>query len=150
MKGEQHILARDGRRGMTLVEVLLATVVLGLGLTGIMVALSQCMGLMRLSKEYLDAQWVLGLGELQHPIRETNDVEEKVPVPEESLDEFLSDELRGRRYLFSREVDEKEESPDIEEDGLYVVRSKVRWGGVGYSGKKGNEEVVVRLVLEKK
>ena len=135
---------------MTLVEVLLAVMILGVGLTAIMVALSQSMGLMRTSKEYLDAQWVLGLGELKHPLRETNDVKEKVPVAPESLDEFLNDELRSRRYLYSRKVDEKEDSPDIEDDGLFVVRSKVEWGGVRYSGRKGNEEEIVRLVLEKK
>jgi len=137
------------RAGLTLVEVLLAVMILGVGLAALMVSLSQSMGLMRASKEYLDAQWVLGLGELKNPLRETNDVKEKVPVAPESLDEFLNDELRLRRYLFSREVDEKEESPDIEDDGLFVVHSKVEWGGVRYSGKKGNEEEVVRLVLEK-
>ena len=135
---------------MTLVEVLLAVVILGVGLATIMMALSQSLGLMRASKEYLDAQWVLGLGELKHPLRETDDVKEKVPVAKESLDDLLNDELRLRNYLFSREVDEKEESPDIEDDGLFVVRSKVEWGGVRYSGKKGNEEEIVRLVLERK
>lgn len=136
--------------GMTLVEVLVAVVILGVGLAGIMMSLSQCLGLMRVSKEFLDAQWVLQLGELNNPIRETAEVEEKVPVSPESLDEFLSDELRRRGYLFSREVDPKEESDDIEDDGLWVVRSRVEWGGVRYSGAKGSSEEVVRLVLEKK
>ena len=140
----------DCRAGLTLVEVLIAVVILGVGLASVMVTLSQSLGLMRASKEYLDAQWVLGLGELKNPLRETTDVKEKVPVSPEPLDEFLNDELKRRRYMFSREVDEKEESPDIEDDGLFVVRSKVEWGGVRYSGKKGSEEEIVRLVLEKK
>lgn len=137
--------------GMTLVEVLIAIMILGVGLTAIMVSLSQCVTLMRVSKEYLDAQWVLGLGELRHPIRETDDVKEKVPVAEDSLDDLISDDnMKKRRYMFEREVDEKEDDPDVEDDGLYVVRSRVSWGGVRYKGEKGNVEEVVRLVLEKK
>ena len=139
-----------GASGMTLVEVLLAIVVLGVGLSAIMMSMSQCMTLMSVSKEYLDAQWVLSMGELKHPLRETTEVEEKIPVPTESLDDLLSDEMKSRRYQFTREVDEKDESADIEDDGLYVVRSRVNWGGVSYKGDKGNAEEVVRLVLEQK
>ena len=136
--------------GMTLVEVLVAITFLGAGLTAIMVALSQSMVTMKTAKEYLDAQWVLGLGELKNPIRETDDVKEKVPVAAESLDELLNDEMKKRRYMFEREVDEKQDDPDIEDDGLYVVRSRVSWGGVRYRGDKGTSEEIVRLVLEKK
>ena len=136
---------------MTLVEVLIAITILGVGLTAIMVSLSQCMVQMRVAKEYLDAQWVLGLGELKNPIRETDDVKEKVPVAEASMDDLLPDEMKAWRYMYERVVDEKEEDdPDIEDDGLYVVRSRVSWGGARYRGEKGSSEEVVRLVLEKK
>ena len=137
-------------KGMTLVEVLLSIMILGVGLVSVMVSVSQCMGLIRASKEYLDAQWVLGLGELKNPIRETRNVEDDVPVSEMSLDEFLNDDMKARRYVYERVVDKKEEDPDIEDDGLFVVRSRVRWGGVRYRGEKGQGEEVVRLVLEKK
>ena len=137
-------------RGMTLVEVLIAIMILGVVLTAVMMELTQSMGLMRASKEYLDAQWVLGLGELKNPIRETDDVKEKVPVAAESLDDLLNEDMKKRRYMYEREVEEKEESPDIEDDGLYVVRSRVSWGGVRYRGYKGSSEEIVRLVLEKK
>jgi len=143
-------LSLPAKRGMTLVEVLAAIMILGVGLTAIMVSLSQCMGLMLASKEYLDAQWVLGLGELKNPIRETDDVKEKVPVAAESLDELLNDEMKKRRYMFEREVEEKPDDTDIEDDGLYVVKSRVYWGGVRYRGYKGSSEEIVRLVLEKK
>ena len=138
------------KKGMTLVEVLLALMILGVVLTAVMMALTQSLGLMRAAKDALDAQWVLGLGELKNPIRETDDVKEKVPVAAESLGDLLPDEMKKRNYMFERVVDEKEEGPDIEDDGLYVVRSRVSWGGVRYRGFKGSSEEVVRLVLEKK
>lgn len=142
---------RRDKQGMTLIEVLLATVILGFGLTAIMVALSQCLGLMKLSKEYLDAQWVLSLGELSHPIRETRDVEEDVPVEPVSLDEELPKDMQDRRYMYEREVEEKEDDPDIVDDGLYVVHSYVRWGGSRRSSTKDvNVEKITRLVLQKK
>jgi len=147
---EKLCIASRAKRGMTLVEVLLAITILGVGLTAIMVGMTQALGLMRASKEYLDAQWVLGLGELKNPIRETDDVMEKVPVAAESLDDLLDDEMKKRRYVFEREVEEKPDDPDIEDDGLYVVTSRVSWGGVRYRGYKGSSEEVVRLVLEKK
>lgn len=118
---------------MTLIEVLLAAVLLGISLTVILMGISSCLSVMRAAKRFQEAQWVLGLGELAYPIKATADVMEDVPV---SADSGL---FEG--YSFEREVEE-----DEDEDGLFVVRTRVFWG----SGGPGAAEEVVHLVFEEK
>ena len=108
------------RSGFTLIEILLATMILALGLMTLMISLSNCAAMMTLSKEYQDAQYVFSLGELKYPIVESTDVEEDLPVEPDS------DLIKN--YVFERTVDEKELETNEVDDGLYVVRTRVTWG----------------------
>ncbi|MEI7901447.1 MAG: prepilin-type N-terminal cleavage/methylation domain-containing protein [bacterium] len=118
------------RAGFTLIEVLIATMILALGLMTLMTGLSNCAAMMTLSKEYQDAQYVFSLGELKYPIKESTDVEEELVVdPDSEL-------VEG--YVFERTVDEKELELNQVDDGLYLVRTRVTWG----SGKDQYEELV--------
>ncbi len=118
------------RSGFTLIEILLATMILALGLLTLMASLSNCAAMMTLSKEYQDAQYVFSLGELKYPIMESTDVEDEVPVdPDPDL-------VEG--YVFQRTVDEKELETNEVDDGLYTVRTRVSWG----DGSEQFEELV--------
>lgn len=111
------------KRGMTLIEVLLASVILGTGLAALLTATSRCLIVMRRSQEYQQAQWALTQGELEFPILYAEDI----------MDQDVSGEDYDG-YTFSREIED-----DEDEDGLYLVRSKVTWES---AGREKIEEVV--------
>jgi len=120
----------NGRNGFTLIEILIATMILSFGLLTLMVGLGNCAAMMSLSKEYQDAQYVFSLGELKYPIMDSTDVEEELPVdPDSEL-------IEG--YVFERTVDEKELEQNEVDDNLYVVRTRVSWG----TGENQYEELV--------
>jgi len=118
------------RAGFTLIEVLIATMILAFGLTTLMISLGNCAAMMTLSKQYQDAQYVFSLGELKYPIQESTNVKEDLPVdPDSEL-------VEG--YVFERTVDEKKLETNEVDDMLYVVRTRVSWG----TGEDQHEELV--------
>jgi hypothetical protein len=118
---------------MTLVEVLLAAALLGLGLTALLSGLSSCLAVMRASSEYQSAQWALSLGELAYPMTEVKEAEELIVDGDSSL-------VEG--YTFERMVDPKEVDDEQTDDGLYVVRTRISWG----EGGEGQVEELVGYV----
>jgi len=110
--------------GMTLVEVMLASAILGVTLVVLLSGASRCLLVMKTSKQYQEAQWALGVGMLERPLFVTNEVDD-LEVPDVDYDGFT----------FSREVGD-----DDDEDGLYVVKTKVSWGGRG--DNRMSEEIV--------
>jgi prepilin-type N-terminal cleavage/methylation domain-containing protein len=108
------------RSGFTLIEILIATLILSMGILALMTSLGNCATMMTLAKQYQDAQYVFSLGELKYPIIDTTDVETDLPV------EADSDLVEG--YVFERTVDEKKLDTNEVDDGLYVVRTRVSWG----------------------
>lgn len=108
------------RNGFTLIEILIATMILSFGLIALMSGVSKCAAMMTLSKEYQQAQYVFSLGELKYPIEESDNVEEDLVVePDTEL-------VDG--YTFERTVDEKDLDSNEVDDKLYVVRTRVSWG----------------------
>ncbi len=148
------------RAGFTLIEVLIATVILATGLFALMTGLSNCAQMMRLSKEYQDAQFVFSLGERCFPIPPSDDItdpeeDEQLNIDpvsaEDMIDELEMDLPREVRkiykdYTFERRVDEKELATGEEDDGLYLLRTRISWG----SGKEGYSEELVRLLRKKR
>jgi len=113
---------------MTLIEVLLAAAILGMGLSALMAQMSGGFRLLKASKDFEDAQWVLAVGELKHPLRPKDDIEKDLTVEPDSLDNELPADLAGKGFAFERVVDEKEDPPpNVAADGLYVVRTRVHW-----------------------
>lgn len=105
-------VVQSRRAGLTLIEVMLASAILAASLTALLTAASRCLQVMRRSREYQEAQWVRGMGELEYPLLFVEDIAEQ----------SVSGVDYGR-YTFSREVED-----DEDEDGLYVVRTRVDWG----------------------
>ncbi len=127
----------NNRSGMTLVEVLLAATLLGLGLVSLLGGLTSCLAIMRASREFQQAQWVLSLGELTYPLPENpEDVTDLMVDPDPTL---------ADGFIFERVVDEKELLDDTPDDGLFVVRTRIRWG----AGGEGQSEELVRYVWHK-
>jgi prepilin-type N-terminal cleavage/methylation domain-containing protein len=114
------------REGFTLVEVLLAIVILGAGLAIMLTGAARCVAVTKISKNYQTARWTLQRGELEFPLSITNEVEDMKVAPQ----------TYDNGYTFERVVDEEESG---EEDGLHIVRSRVTWAG---KGREMSEEVV--------
>ncbi len=102
------------RQGLTLIEVLLATAILGAGLVALLAASSRCLAVMRQAKVYQDALWTLGRGEADFPLTSAENVDE-MDVPGETY---------ANGCTFAREVEE-----DDDEDGLRVLRMTVTRDG---------------------
>ena len=127
---------RNRRAGMTLIEVLLAAALLGLGLVTLLGGLSSCLAVMRAAGEFQSAQWALSLGELTYPVTAVEEVDELVVDEDSEL-------VEG--FTFSRTVDPKEVVDELTDDGLYVVRTRIAWG----AGGEGQAEELVSYVWHK-
>ncbi len=108
-------MKKDDCSGMTLIEVMLATVILGTSLVALMMCISVSMRVYSLAYELQKVPWVLGMGEMEYPLYDAPEpLEDLVVDPDSQL-------VDG--FTFSRDVEE-----DEDEDGLYVVRTYVKWG----------------------
>ena len=120
------------RRGLTLIEVLVALAILGVSAGVLMTAVSRCLTVVRISKNYYNARHVLDLGELEHPILiKKEDNQDKV------INLRIGPITYPNGYTFVRDADRSEALED-----LYVVRTRVTWSS---RGKDGHEEVVSYL-----
>ncbi len=135
------------RRGFTLLEVMIATIILSIGLVVLLVSFMNCQRIMQASQDHETAQYVLALGETVHPIpspdRVTKDPldDEQLNIDETEAEKLLdkldissSDLPKDRRdelskYTFERTVD-KVDDEELKRAGyLYTLRTKVRLRG---------------------
>lgn len=137
------------RGGFTLLEVLLASLILGLGLTTILVSMSQSQKMMLTTARLETAQEVMDLGEMAYPLSDVQDPERDLEVAETRATD-LWDKIAGRNarltraqedkyhgYTWKREWVNKNEDDEIKRLGnLHVVRVTVRWG----DDRRGNHE----------
>ena len=117
--------------GLTLIEVVLSVSILSLGLVILLTAVTRCLAVINAAGKYQKVSAVLSQAEAEYPVEAAADIEglnvEETPYP--------------GGFVYTRKVDEKE---DDEEDGLWVVRSRVAWS------EKNREmgEEVVRYVFK--
>jgi prepilin-type N-terminal cleavage/methylation domain-containing protein len=121
------------RAGFTLVEILIATMILSIGIMVLLTGVGNCAKMMLLSKQFQEVQYIFTLVDLKYPIEATDNVEEDVKVDSVSATELVetaSPQMREvlERYTFERTVDEKELETNQVDDGLFIVRSIVTWG----------------------
>jgi len=117
------------KRGLTLIEVILAVAILSVGMTVLLTAASRCLAVMKTAKNYQIAQWTMNRGEVDYPIVDTNDVRKLEVDPV----------LYPGGFTFSRVVED-----DDDEDGLFVVRARVSWS----KGDRESYEEIVRYILQ--
>ncbi len=136
---------RDSR-GFTLLEVLVAMIILSLGIVVLLTSFANCQRVMKESQDYETAQYVLTLGETVYPIPSPELVtgdpleDEQLNIEEVSAEDLLDDlelpssELpKDRRdelssYTFERSVDEVEDEEIKRAGFIYTVRTRIRWG----------------------
>lgn len=144
------------RRGFTLLEVLLASIILGLGLVTILVSMSQSQKMM-LSSSYLEtAQEVMDLGDMAYPLADVKDPEQDLDVREMKATELWDIVAGAHGPKMTREQEDKfhdytwervalnlkDSDEDIQRLGnLYTVRIIVRWGS-GRTSKREEESYV--------
>ena len=125
--------------GFTLLEVLLAAVILGFGLAGITTAMSQNRKMMLASTELQTAQEVMDLGDMAYPLADVTDPDKDLDVSEtkaEELWEMISGErlssaqqAKYKGYTWEREaLNRKADDDELKRIGyLYTVRITVKW-----------------------
>lgn len=142
------------RRGFTLLEVLLAAVILGFGLTTILVSMFNCQTMMLSSTQLQTAQEVMDLGDMAYPLDDVQDPEDArngLEVREQKVSELWErvagshgprmtreQEDKYHGYTWEREaLNLKADEDELKRLGyLYVVRVTVRWG----DRRRGNGE----------
>ena len=137
---------RVDRHGFTLIEVMVAMIILALGIVVLVTSFSNCQRIMKESQDYETAQYVLALGETVYPVPSPDLVtgdpidDEQLNIEQTSAEELLdaldltSVELpKDRRdelstYTFERSVDEVDDEEIKRAGYIYTVRTKICWG----------------------
>ena len=144
------------KRGFTLIEVLLATIILGASTAGILVSLANSQRMMRLVPELEAAQEVMDLGEMAYPLEAVTD-EDDIDTGEirvSRLWELLTDERmtdeqeeKWEGYTWERKLLDENLSEDEDKQfgGLRRVRITVIWGDRGQGRGKRREESYIVL-----
>ena len=130
----------SARQGFSLIEVLVATAILAVGLISIFTALSPSIGMYSTARRLQELQWIAALGELRHPLAGYENLDDIVVEEDGELAE--KDETLGEGCVFSRSIDEKEIEEDEDDDGIYVIRTTIQWG------RSGEKEEFVRLLWD--
>ena len=137
---------RTDRRGFTLLEVMIATIILSIGLVVLLTSFANCQKVMKASQDHETAQYVLALGETVYPIPSPDLVtgdpldDDRLNIEETRAEDLLdyleissSDLPKDRRdelssYTFERTVDEIDDEELKRAGYLYTLRTRVRWG----------------------
>ena len=138
--------ARADTSGFTLLEVMIATIILSIGLVVLLTSFANCQKVMKASQDHETAQYVLALGETVYPIPSPELVtgdpldDDQLNIQETSADDLLddleissSDLPKDRRdelstYTFERAVDEIDDEELKRSGYLYTLRTRIRWG----------------------
>lgn len=157
--------------GFTLLEVLIASMILAVSIVGILAAMSNCHRMMATSRNLELAQYVFSLADTAYPLPKVSDVSDD-PLKNERLNiqeidaleiadmielELTETEERDLQgYTFERTVDDYSEYEsfygveDLDENerlehnnNIYTVRSIVRWGD--HKDRDDSREVMIRL-----
>ena len=120
---------RDLRAGLTLIEVILATAILGIGMSVLVAATSRCLAVASKAKQYETARRLIGQVDLEIP----PDLEELEEGVENGR---FSDPYAD--YTWEREITEFED----EELEMFAVRTAVYWNNKGAEAK---EEVMTYI-----
>ncbi len=124
------------RAGLTLVEVILALMIIGTGLVALVAAVSRCLSVPRLAMNFDTARELLGQLEAEEPLQGEEDIEDAAGSG--TFDSPHSN------FNWTRTVEQEGED---EEDGLWRVTTTVRWTE---NNRSRSEEVVTLFYRKKK
>lgn len=119
--------------GLTLIEVLLAALILGLSMSVLLTAMSRCMLLFQTVHRYHEALAVLGEAEAEFPLV---DMTRK---PDMTPEDFAVSERPYGHFTFTRTVEDPEQfSAEGNQPRLLIVRSTASWT---LRGRRRTEEM---------
>ncbi len=124
------LVNRKSSIGLTLIEVMLAVVILGIGSGALMLATARCLSVVSKARHYSAAQRLIQRVEAENPLTRG-----------EVRDEITSGDFDDG-YHWEREVIESE---DENREGLYTIRTRVSWS---QRGKESYEEIVTWHYIE--
>jgi prepilin-type N-terminal cleavage/methylation domain-containing protein len=109
---------KASKKGLTLIEVLLAMVILTIGVSALMVAMSRCLGVVRTARNRETARSLIRLVDIDYPI-------ERVDMTELSE----SGDFEGREgYTWFRDIEMVDEE---ERPGLFLITIRIQWAERG-------------------
>lgn len=118
------------RSGLTLIEVMLALVILGMGMVALVTAAGRCISVARQAKNFDTARELLSRVEVEQPML----LEENV----EDIAGSGSFESPHEGFRWTRTVEQE----GFEEDGLWRVETEILWT----EDQRGKKEKVVTLI----
>ena len=113
MKGNGTLVGRR-KAGLTLIEVMLAVVILGVALVVLVSTAATCLSVAKKARNYETARELLARLELEHPIK-------KKKIEDAKGSGSFDGEYSA--YTWERDV----EFVGLEDDGLWKITSTVRW-----------------------
>lgn len=137
VRGRRSEIRRSLNRdaGFTLIEVMLASMILAMGLGMVMMGVSQCLGVARMARVFDTTRNLLSQVEAENPIEIVEEIEE-------IAGEGGFDESKYEGYRWKREVEEVGE----EKYGLFKITTTVTWSE---QGKDTSEALVTYRYSEK-
>ena len=106
------------KAGLTLIEVLLAMVILSIGASSMLMAMSRCLSVVRTARNREVARALMSRVDLENPI-------ESVDMDEES-DSGTFDDLEGYTWLRNIQMVDQETRK-----GLFLVTTRIQWSEKG-------------------
>lgn len=124
-----HTMAKNSsfKKGLTLIEVLIALVILSVGVSSMMVAMSRCLSVVRTARNRNVARSLLRRVDIEFPLT-------KKTIEELSEEGEFEDE---DGYVWNRDIllVDEEERP-----GLFIVTTRVVWAE---RGRDAFEEIII-------
>ena len=127
-----HSTIPSRKAGLTLIEVMLAIVILGIGAGTLMLATTRCMAIATKTRHYSNA----------HRLIQRVDVEN--PLTRGEVENGVESGTFDDRYSWEREILESENE---DRAGLYTVRTRVSWSA---RGRDAFEEAITYLYIPPK
>lgn len=115
------------KKGMTLIEVLIALVILSVGVSSMMLAMSRCLAVVRTARNRETARGLIQRVDIEYPIEDVD--------LEEFSEEGDFEDIEG--YTWFREIlmVDEEERP-----GLFWVTTRIQWSE---KGRDAFEEITI-------
>ena len=132
--------ARPRQSGMTLLEVMIAVVILGSSIAALVSATSRALAIVRQARNYEQARRMLGLVDVENPLWLKDEI---TPGTESGRFESAPPGWSWERTF--EEIQTSSESALDEGAGLYLLRTRVYWTQSG--GSRSMEETVQHLYV---
>lgn len=132
--------APSRQSGMTLLEVMIAVVILGSSIAALVSATSRALAIVRQARNYEQARRMLGLVDVENPLWLKDEI---TPGTESGRFESAPPGWSWERTF--EEIQTSSESALDEGDGLFLLRTRVYWTQSG--GSRGMEETVQHLFV---